>query len=184
MAFECRLLGVVRLSVIGRFVFLESAISRRFVWDFSEIWICGLYIYSAIAFVLFLFGCEEEYDKSGIYSVDIVTMNKTDAYAVVDYRTLCGSGRLDTVPPHSKTVNKILIWDTHLVTDSMWLESEQRFEYVPDKDSRVYTPAEFTLNYYRGTNMDGRLVLSSMNKKKVVYFKRIEPNQIWGIEIP
>ena len=89
-------------------------------------------------------------------------MNITDAYAVVDYRTLCGSGRLDTVPPHSKTVNKILIWDTHLVTDSMWLESEQRFEYVPDKDSRVYTPAEFTLNYYRGTNMDGRLVLSSM----------------------
>ena len=75
------------------------------------------FIYSAIAFVLFLFGCEEEYDKSGIYSVDIVTMNKTDAYAVVDYRTLCGSGRLDTVPPHSKTVNKILIWDTHLVTD-------------------------------------------------------------------
>ena len=72
----------------------------------------------------------------------------------------------------------------YLVTDSMWLESEQRFEYVPDKDSRVYTPAEFTLNYYRGTNMDGRLVLSSMNKKKVVYFKRIEPNQIWGIEIP
>ena len=142
------------------------------------------FIYSAIAFVLFLFGCEEEYDKSGIYSVDIVTMNKTDAYAVVDYRTLCGSGRLDTVPPHSKTVNKILIWDTHLVTDSMWLESEQRFEYVPDKDSRVYTAAEFTLNYYRGTNMDGRLVLSSMNKKKVVYFKRIEPNQIWGIEIP
>ena len=66
----------------------------------------------------------------------------------------------------------------------MWLQSEQRFEYVPDKDSRVYTPAEFTLNYYRGTNMDGRLVLSSMNKKKVVYFKRIEPNQIWGIEIP
>lgn len=66
------------------------------------------FIYSAIAFVLFLFGCEEEYDKSGIYSVDIVTMNKTDAYAVVDYRTLCGSGRLDTVPPHSKTVNKIL----------------------------------------------------------------------------
>ena len=128
------------------------------------------FIYSAIAFVLFLFGCEEEYDKSGIYSVDIVTMNKTDAYAVVDYRTLCGSGRLDTVPPHSKTVNK--------------MESEQRFEYVPDKDSRVYTPAEFTLNYYRGTNMDGRLVLSSMNKKKVVYFKRIEPNQIWGIEIP
>ena len=49
------------------------------------------FIYSAIAFVLFLFGCEEEYDKSGIYSVDIVTMNKTDAYAVVDYRTLCGS---------------------------------------------------------------------------------------------
>lgn len=142
------------------------------------------FIYSAIAFVLFLFGCEEEYDKSGIYSVNIVTMNKTDAYAVVDYRTLCGSGRLDTVPPHSKTVNKILIWDTHLVTDSMWLESEQRFEYVPDKDSRVYTPAEFTLNYYRGTNKDGRLVLSSMNKKKVVYFKRIEPNQIWGIEIP
>lgn len=46
------------------------------------------FIYSAIAFVLFLFGCEEEYDKSGIYSVDIVTMNKTDAYAVVDYRTL------------------------------------------------------------------------------------------------
>ena len=78
----------------------------------------------------------------------------------------------------------IRYWDTHLVTDSMWLESEQRFEYVPDKDSRVYTPAEFTLNYYRGTNMDGRLVLSSMNKKKVVYFKRIEPNQIWGIEIP
>lgn len=39
------------------------------------------FIYSAIAFVLFLFGCEEEYDKSGIYSVDIVTMNKTDAYA-------------------------------------------------------------------------------------------------------
>lgn len=34
------------------------------------------FIYSAIAFVLFLFGCEEEYDKSGIYSVDIVTMNK------------------------------------------------------------------------------------------------------------
>ena len=98
------------------------------------------FIYSAIAFVLFLFGCEEEYDKSGIYSVDIVTMNKTDAYAVVDYRTLCGSGRLDTVPPHSKTVNKILIWDTHLVTDSMWLESEQRFEYGPYKDSSVYTP--------------------------------------------
>lgn len=24
------------------------------------------FIYSAIAFVLFLFGCEEEYDKSGI----------------------------------------------------------------------------------------------------------------------
>ena len=71
-----------------------------------------------------------------------------------------------------------------MVKDSMWLESEQRFEYVPDKDSRVYTPAEFTLNYYRGTNKDGRLVLSSMNKKKVVYFKRIEPNQIWGIEIP
>lgn len=44
MAFECRLLGVVRLSIIGRFVFLESAIFRRFVWDFSEIWICGLYI--------------------------------------------------------------------------------------------------------------------------------------------
>ena len=43
MAFECRLLGVVRLSIIGRFVFLESAIFRRFVWDFSEIWICGLY---------------------------------------------------------------------------------------------------------------------------------------------
>ena len=43
------------------------------------------FIYSAIAFVLFLFGCEEEYDKSGIYSVDIVTMNKTDAYAVVDF---------------------------------------------------------------------------------------------------
>nr|DAZ05978.1 MAG TPA: hypothetical protein [Caudoviricetes sp.] len=42
MAFECRLLGVVRLSIIGRFVFLESAIFRRFVWDFSEIWICGL----------------------------------------------------------------------------------------------------------------------------------------------
>lgn len=83
-----------------------------------------------------------------------------------------------------RSISKILIWDTHLVTDSMWLESEQRFEYVPDKDSRVYTPAEFTLNYYRGTNMDGRLVLSSMNKKKVVYFKRIEPNQIWGIEIP
>ena len=34
------------------------------------------FIYSAIAFVLFLFGCEEEYDKSGIYSVDIVTMIK------------------------------------------------------------------------------------------------------------
>lgn len=45
MAFECRLLGVVRLSIIGRFVFLESAIFRRFVWDFSEIWICGLYIF-------------------------------------------------------------------------------------------------------------------------------------------
>ena len=44
MAFECRLLGVVRLSIFGRFVFLESAISIRFVWDFSEIWICGLYI--------------------------------------------------------------------------------------------------------------------------------------------
>lgn len=44
MAFECRLLGVVRLSIIGRFVFLESAIFRRFVWDFSEIWICGLYM--------------------------------------------------------------------------------------------------------------------------------------------
>lgn len=44
MAFECRLLGVVRLSIIGRFVFLESAIFRRFVWDFSEIWICGLYL--------------------------------------------------------------------------------------------------------------------------------------------
>lgn len=44
MAFECRLLGVVRLSIFGRFVFLESAISGRFVWDFSEIWICGLYI--------------------------------------------------------------------------------------------------------------------------------------------
>ena len=43
MAFECRLLGVVRLSIFGRFVFLESAISGRFVWDFSEIWICGLY---------------------------------------------------------------------------------------------------------------------------------------------
>lgn len=43
MAFECRLLGVVRLSIFGRFVFLESAISIRFVWDFSEIWICGLY---------------------------------------------------------------------------------------------------------------------------------------------
>jgi len=44
MAFECRLLGVVRLSIFGRFVFLESAISIRFVWDFSEIWICGLYL--------------------------------------------------------------------------------------------------------------------------------------------
>ena len=44
MAFECRLLGVVRLSIFGRFVFLESAISGRFVWDFSEIWICGLYL--------------------------------------------------------------------------------------------------------------------------------------------
>lgn len=44
MAFECRLLCVVRLSIFGRFVFLESAISIRFVWDFSEIWICGLYI--------------------------------------------------------------------------------------------------------------------------------------------
>lgn len=43
MAFECRLLCVVRLSIFGRFVFLESAISIRFVWDFSEIWICGLY---------------------------------------------------------------------------------------------------------------------------------------------
>lgn len=45
MAFECRLLGVVRLSIFGRFVFLESAISGRFVWDFSEIWICGLYVW-------------------------------------------------------------------------------------------------------------------------------------------
>ena len=44
MAFECRLLCVVRLSIFGRFVFLESAISIRFVWDFSEIWICGLYV--------------------------------------------------------------------------------------------------------------------------------------------
>lgn len=44
MAFECRLLCVVRLSIFGRFVFLESAISIRFVWDFSEIWICGLYL--------------------------------------------------------------------------------------------------------------------------------------------
>ena len=42
------------------------------------------FVYSAIAFVLFLFGCEEEYDKSGIYSVDIVTINKTDAKALVD----------------------------------------------------------------------------------------------------
>ena len=56
MAFECRLLGVVRLSIIGRFVFLESAIFRRFVWDFSEIWICGLYVTG----LLFHdnFGCE------------------------------------------------------------------------------------------------------------------------------
>lgn len=136
------------------------------------------------ALVILTFGCEEKYDKSGIYTVDIVTMNKTDSYAVVDYRTLCGVGRLDTVPPHTKTVNKILIWDAHLVKDSMWIESEQRFEYVPDMDTKVYTPAEFTLNYYRGTTTNGRLVLSPMDKKKVVYFKRIEPGQIWGIEIP
>ncbi len=71
------------------------------------------FIYSAIAFVLFLFGCEEEYDKSGIYSVDIVTMNKTDAYAVVDYRTLCGSGRLDTVPPQIKIREYILLPNLH-----------------------------------------------------------------------
>lgn len=48
MAFECRLLCVVRLSIFGRFVFLESAISIRFVWDFSEIWICGLYIVTSV----------------------------------------------------------------------------------------------------------------------------------------
>ena len=48
MAFECRLLCVVRLSIFGRFVFLESAISIRFVWDFSEIWICGLYCASEL----------------------------------------------------------------------------------------------------------------------------------------
>ena len=46
------------------------------------------------ALVILTFGCEEKYDKSGIYTVDIVTMNKTDSYAVVDYRTLCGVGRL------------------------------------------------------------------------------------------
>lgn len=30
------------------------------------------FIYSAIAFVLFLFGCEEEYDKSGIFILSIL----------------------------------------------------------------------------------------------------------------
>ena len=32
------------------------------------------FIYSAIAFVLFLFGCEDVYDMSGIFSVDFVRM--------------------------------------------------------------------------------------------------------------
>lgn len=59
----------MRLSIFGRFVFLESAISIRFVWDFSEIWICGLYgelenhryddTYGILQYIIMDYKCEE-----------------------------------------------------------------------------------------------------------------------------
>lgn len=71
MAFECRLLGVVRLSIIGRFVFLESAIFRRFVWDFSEIWICGLYLHCDRTNVYKIFQ-KSSIDSSMLYRISCI----------------------------------------------------------------------------------------------------------------
>ena len=81
MAFECRLLGVVRLSIFGRFVFLESAISGRFVWDFSEIWICGLYLAEVFTCIISLYYLIIPYRNLRLLSITDTELNAIAALA-------------------------------------------------------------------------------------------------------